>query len=591
MPALSTRVTDTLPANLVYVGASGSPTHPSAQTVVWNAGTVATSWSALITTTVLSPNGCTVADTTNSYIATWGCADGCRQQATAQATLRTRPVFGTPSVVTNLSPANLNQCGGVITITLTNDGPPAYGVTLTDTVPAGFVYSDTRSATTAPAGYPSSGSNPAVWTWATLPTGQTRLVFRVRNSVAGGSCSVPSGSNVVNLRYDDKIPDCPGTGPYTASATTAITVLRPTLTVDKSPATRTADVGQRITWTLTLNNTGAGTAYNVVVTDVVGSNYSSVQATNGTGGTVPVIAGNRVVWKPSPLAPSGSWTAQVGAVLVSAGSNENVVTATASCDTGCLASRATDISYVTLLNKFDKGPAVQTDTIGSQVVFTFTGSLPDTDALYQSMRLTDTLPTGLGYLSALITYTVDGDGSSGVPPTVAGVAPTSAPAPQASGNIIWALGNLSGTVQFNGKVNAIIQNVASNYVGVRITNTLQMGYTDDGQPYRYQDTANVDILEPLLHLGKSYVTPTGCSATLLQDNFNFNTALNPASIGNWTRVTNNIQATQGVLRLWNNGDVSNATALTDFSLSYMARRNPPTTAATAGLLPRRLRGY
>ena len=221
------------------------------------------------------------------------------------------------------------------------------------------------------------------------------------------------------------------------------------------------DVGQRITWTLTVNNTGAGMAYNVIVTDVVGSNFNSVQATNGTGGTVPTIVGSQVVWKPNPIAASGSWTAQVSGVLVSAGSNQNVVTATASCDTGCLATQATDVAHVTLLNRFDKGPAVQTDTIGSQVVFTFTGSLPDTDALYQSVRLTDTLPTGLGYLSAVITYTYDGDGNSGGPFTTVMGTPTSAPASQASGSIIWALGNLSGTVQFNGKVNAIIQNVAS----------------------------------------------------------------------------------------------------------------------------------
>ncbi|MBC7228180.1 MAG: DUF11 domain-containing protein, partial [Thermoflexales bacterium] len=110
----------------------------------------------------------------------------------------------------------------------------------------------------------------------------------------------------------------------------------------------------------------------------------------------------------------------------------------------------------------------------------------------------------------------------------------------ASGNLVWQLGNLTGSVQIAGVLTAVIQNIAAVSEGLRMTNTLRLSYVDDGQPYVYTDTAAVDVLEPLLHIGKSYVTPYGCSATLLQDDFNRATASPPsgwtAAAGTWSNV-------------------------------------------------------
>ena len=55
---------------------------------------------------------------------------------------------------------------------------------------------------------------------------------------------------------------------------------------------------------------------------------------------------------------------------------------------------------------------------------------------------------------------------------------------------------------------------------MRLTNELEMTYVDDGVYYTNTDTADVNVLEPILHLGKTYVTPRGCEATLFEDNFN-----------------------------------------------------------------------
>jgi uncharacterized repeat protein (TIGR01451 family)/fimbrial isopeptide formation D2 family protein len=567
-------VTDTLPGNLVFQSATPGYTGPApgplGGTITWTFDIITPATTVVLTVTavVSQPEGCTVTDTVNAAEVAWGCPDGCRQSARSDlVTLRTRPVYDTPIVRTDIPPATLHRCGGQITVTLNNQGPPAYNVTLTDTLPSGYVYSGTVYASTPPSGTVDLGQT-VVYTWGVLPTGLTTITLAVRNSVGAGGCVIPSGSNVITLTYDDDIPDCATTGPYSTTATQAINVVGPNLVVDKSPASLTAQVGQRVTWTLRLTNTGTGTAYNVVVTDVVGSSFISVTATPGSDGSSPVIAGNVVTWTPAPIAANGVWTAQVSAVLTETGVNRNVVTATASCDTGCLATSASDVAYVTLMQAFGKGPEIQTGTIGSLVVFTFTATLPDVDTVYERVILTDTLPTGLGYVASVLTYTYD------IPPgaTLISTTPTVTPGWLASGNVVWALGDLSGAVQIDGVITAVIQNITSNYDGVRLTNILTLTYTDDGQPYVYTDTANVDIVEPLLHIGKSYVTPYGCGATLFEDNFNDGDAVGwVAGSGTWNVVQGEYRATgSGATRL------SGSTAWTDYSFSAMVRGDSTT---------------
>jgi len=576
-PARAVVVTDTLPSNLVFQNATPGYIGPApgslGGTITWTFDIVspATSVVLTITTVVSQPEGCTVADTYNIAEVSWGCPDGCRQSARSdQVTLRTRPVFDWPIIQTSIPPATLHRCGGQITIILNNQGPPAYNVILTDTLPSGYVYSGTIGASTPPLGIVDLGGT-VVYTWSMLPTGLTTITLAVRNSVGPGICAVPSGSNVITLTYDDDIPDCATTGPYSTTADSAISVVSPNLVVDKSPATLTAQVGQRVTWTLTVTNIGSGTAYNVVVTDVVGSSFISVTATPGSDGSSPVIAGNVVTWTPAPIAANGVWTAQVSAVLTETGANRNVVTATASCDTGCLATSASDVARVTLLQAFDKGPAIQTGTIGSLVVFTFTANLPDVDTVYERVILTDTLPTGLGYVGSVLTYTWDVDGNQGGPYTAISTTPTISPTYLGSGNVVWRLGNLTGAVQIDGVITAVIQNITSNYDGVRLTNTLRLAYTDDGQPYVYTDTANVDILEPLLHIGKSYVTPYGCGATLLEDNFNAGVSgWSTTGGGTWVWSNGTYQAPTGgtgIGRISRKGN----TGWTDYSYSAMIR--------------------
>ncbi|HQI86591.1 MAG TPA: hypothetical protein PKV20_18595, partial [Anaerolineae bacterium] len=502
-PAPNVIISDTLPGNVVYQDAtpgyslSAPPVGTLGGTVTWTVGTLNPGQTVVLTvsTVISDPNGCDPYDTTNHAQLIWGCADGCRVILDDYADLRTRPVFEEIGLVTDLAPDTLGQCGGVLTITLFNDGPPAYNVILTDTLPAGFVYSETLSASTPPLVEPSDGDNPAVWLWdeVALLSGVTTLVFRVRNqNGSGDTCALPVGDNRIEVRYDDDRWDCLNTGPYVDAASQTLDIIGPALTIAKTPVDQTLDVGDPVYWTLTVQNTGTDVAYDVIVTDVVGTNYVNVAAGNGSDGAVPELVGNAITWTLlSPLAVGASWTATVTADLIATGDNTNRAWAQAACGTGCASSRAYAEAHTTLLQEFSKGPEIQTGTLGNLVTFHITATLSDEDALYTNVVLTDALPAGLGYVSAVLTYTTDVDGSSNGP-----VTNVAAPTLLDGSNIIWLLGNLPGVVQINGVITAMIQYTSANQDGVRWTNLIRMTYTDDGAPYVYTDTATVDIVLP-----------------------------------------------------------------------------------------------
>ncbi|MCS7061955.1 MAG: hypothetical protein RMN25_12440, partial [Anaerolineae bacterium] len=443
-PAFNLVTTDTLPANVVFVSASPAPSGVSGGVITWSVGTLTTTtWTALVTTTVVG-GACTITDVQNVFAATWGCDDGCRQGITATASLRTRPVFDPPSFTTDIAPNSLSRCGGLITLTLVNNGPPAWNVYLTDTLPSGYFYQATVFSSTAPSLLPTPGVSVPVWGWTggiSLPTGVTTITFLV-NSGLSGVCGAPvSGPNRIDVRYEDD-PSCAGSGPYTATSNNTLTVLNPTLVVSKSPVTRFANVGDIVTWTVRVTNTGAAAAPNIVVTDTLGSAFISPTAGNGVypaGSTAPVISGNIITWTPPfTLAPGQSWVAVVTAVLTASGVFRNEVNVSGNCASGCNYGQSNTTAFVTLFEQFRKGPPVQTGTIGSLVVFTISASLTSQSTDYQNLTLTDTLPAGLGYVASTLVYTYNVPSS---PTTLISSTPTISPAYLASGPIVWRLGN------------------------------------------------------------------------------------------------------------------------------------------------------
>ncbi|MFZ5919254.1 MAG: hypothetical protein ACOYZ7_20170 [Chloroflexota bacterium] len=494
-------ITDTAPLNFQITRAAtatigGGTLITSSSAVTWNLGLLPADGLdrvLLITGAVTSaPDSCQLL-TTNRASLEYGCDEGCRAEPIqASANLRTRPSMQ----VQVADVPQFHRCGGLITLTLTNNGPPAYDVVLTDTLPTGFYYQETVFASTAPSSLPVVGTAAPVWTWSggiSLPTGVTFLTFRV-DSGTGGDCSAPTGgSNEVEILYDD-ILICTVSGPYLGSGSGSVTIVSPTLVVAKTPALQTVGAGQVVTWTIRITNTGAAEAPNVVVTDTLGAGFAE-------GGRV-------ITWSVGALAAiSGTWSATVTATVAASGAQTNSVRASGSCDAGCLYAAAADTAYVTLVDEFVKGPPIQTGTIGSLTVFTFTTTLPDQSAVYRLLTLTDTLPAGLGYVSSMLTYTFGMPGPGAT--TLISATPAITPGWLQSGAVVWRLGDLDGAAQIDGVITAVIRNVAGNQDGVRRTNQIAMSYIDDGQSYVHTATAAVDILEPNLTLTKDAAPPGG----------------------------------------------------------------------------------
>ncbi len=552
-----------LPHNIVsgpgtppVIGGSGTITDP------WIVSTTESldpseTWTFYVTSTV-DTLGCGPVDNNTAY-ARWGCPDGCREDwINDPAGLRTRPENASIS-----APARaINRCGGDLQLTFDFEGPPAYNVRITDTLPAGLVYSETTSisGTYGTVGYPSNGDNPAVWTFDVV-TSPITIDFRARNGT-GGMCANWTGNHALSVGYQDSCGNA-----YSATGSGSLTNQSPSLSVEKTPEHHVADIGDVVTWTITVRNTGSGEAQGVVVTDTVGSGFSSWGGLTGSGGETPTVSGNQIVWVlNAPLPASGVWTAQVTATVRATDEHFDVVTATGTCDVGCRYATVDDRAHVTLLREFVKTPEVQTGTIGSIVTFTIDSHHSGPDAVYANLLMTDTLPDGLGYVAATLVYTYDGDGSDGGPYQAISNTPTITPGWLNSGNITWRLGDLSGTVDLRAVITAVVQDNAFNYDGATHTNRAYMSYRDDDQPYFFTETTEVHVIEPILHLGKSYVTPAGCGAVLFQDDFNDGNAAGWSGDSGWSVVdgvyqTTNDQSTQSA------GDPT----WTDYSYSVMLR--------------------
>ncbi len=557
IPAPLTVVTDVLPSNVSVSGVSPLPDYQAGRVITWYVGSLTGTWTARITATV-DGGGCTAVDERNVFTATWGCPEtGCRERTVGQVPLRTRPVYGDLSVRADVEPGTLHRCGGVLTVTLNNDGPPAYSVALTDTLPAGFVYSDTLAASTAPSGTLDLGQT-TVFTWGVLPTGLTTLTLRV-NSGASGDCTTPvGGDNVIAVRYDDA-DSCAATGPYTATSSAGIDVIAPDLGVEKSPRTQSVALGGTAVWTITLTNGGSGVADNVTVEDSLGDGFDSAGVVEGDG----AIVGNgpiSITWAGITLSPGVTWTRRVTATLNGPGAGQaNRVTVTGDCDAGCTYTVISDTAYAAGF-EFVKLPDLQVATIGEVISFTIDMRYYK-PLSYTNAAVYDALPGGLRF----VTSTLSQGGGPFVP-----VSPTIA-----VGNVLtWAFGSGVGPVVATIVLTAVVEGVVSNRDGVTLTNEAHFVW-EEFQAGEYVlidevDDVEVAIVEPLLHLGKSHVTPHGCGATLFQDNFNDGSA-----VPEWTQVNSGWSVADGVYQNTSTGDnrraFAGAFSWTDYSFSAMIR--------------------
>ncbi|MEE8390464.1 MAG: SdrD B-like domain-containing protein, partial [Anaerolineae bacterium] len=568
-------VTDALPLDLtissITVTTGAREYITSSHVVSWGIGNlpaIGIDEELLIQTVITTTNVDCSINSVNTATLTYGCNDGCKvvPPKSALATLIKQPSLG----LSVPGSTNMNVCGEELYITIQNEnGPTAYNVVLTDTLPPGYEYVSGAMSPTAVIS-PLAGSTVLTWTWNSLPQGDTLITFTVRQTATNGTCNInPSGANQLNLSYQDH-PACLVPVTHQEAANTNITFNAPNMEISKLPDFQVDAVGQIITWTVTVTNTGTGDAFNIVVSDTAGSQFENLTHIANTTGATPNFSGTNVItWDVGYLSPNSTWAVTMTAVLTNNGYNRNLAQVTSHCGTSCRTGDIDTEAFVSLLNVFSKTSRIQTGTIGSLVTFDLEAALSDVDGDYENIVITDALPSGLGYVSAVLTYVTDVDGNSGGPTTTATISPSSAPSQYDFGNVVWSLGSSQpGSIGINGVITAVIRDDAASYDGAILANEFQMAYIQDGAPYLFTNTANVDVLEPILHIGKSYTTPYGCNATFDQANFN------AGSGGNWPTGAANVNVTaDGLLRFTDNGDTTNTVLdVSDFGMSFMARK-------------------
>jgi len=334
---------------LTYTSSQGDPTYGpadggvnSGQSVLWELRSLTVGGTATLQITATAAIGgpdCEALDI--DVAASWGCGDvdGLSNTFDASCTT-TSPATGTISATrrpplalsASLSPNSIEACDATTELTLTvqNTGTVATtsNIDVVIDLPSDLTYVEGSSETDCGSGTFAPVPNPT-------GAGQLKTWYDIAaESGASDICeSIPPG-DTIRLRFDvdvscyfetQNIPitiyyyDCCGNEQYSDTISVPLTALVPSLSIDKSPVNSTLncyDAGDTTTWTITVQNTGTGTADWIRVTDLLGSSLILDSSDSPTAGAGVSMGANTIGWEIGPLAPAETFTATVTAHLV-----------------------------------------------------------------------------------------------------------------------------------------------------------------------------------------------------------------------------------------------------------------------------------
>ena len=218
--------------------------------------------------------------------------------------------------------------------------------------------------------------------------GQRQIVLTGKAS-AGGSLAnqlMPSG------------PDNPACF-QASSCQTTTTITSPALALKKTVDKQALNIGDSLSWTITLANTGTGASTAIAsVTDTLPAGLADIVATPAAPATCAPLAGNILSCSvPAGLAAGSAATVQVTARAVAAGSLSNSVSVSGPDTPVCLqagdcgTTSTVSSPLLTASKTVDKTAANVGETLTWSLTLRNTGTGPSTAIA----TLTDTLPAGL----------------------------------------------------------------------------------------------------------------------------------------------------------------------------------------------------
>jgi uncharacterized repeat protein (TIGR01451 family) len=305
-PATGVQLSDLLPAGLTFVTATPSQGTYSSASGQWTVGTVTTTvpQTLAIEARVVSPDARTNTATishSDQFDPVTGNNSASATETPQRADLAVNKAVSdaTPKVGDNV----------IFTVTLSDLGPdPATGVQLSDVLPAGLTF---VSATPSQGTYSSATGQ---WTVGTVTTTVPQTV-RIEAQVV----SADAQANTATISHSDQFD--PVSGNNSASATE--TPQRAAdLAVDKTVSSSTPNVGETVTFTITVRDLGPDTATGVELTDVLPAGLTFVSATPSQG-TYSSATGQWTVGTVTTTVPQ---TLRIESQVVSADAHTNTAT-------------------------------------------------------------------------------------------------------------------------------------------------------------------------------------------------------------------------------------------------------------------------
>ncbi|TMM30338.1 DUF11 domain-containing protein [Polaribacter aestuariivivens] len=448
-------LTDVLPTGVTYVSDNGSGTFNST-TGIWTIGTLSqgASKTLLIDAKInLGTGGNTIVNTASAATADQADSNATPDSLAASLTVTSTNLI-TTKTVDNTSPTE----GQTIVYTITvnnNSGNNATGVTLTDRLPIGVTYVSDDAA----GNYnPTSG----IWSIGNIATNSTETL-NITATVNSGTGNTSITNTTIAASGNQSDPTTVGD-----DLTATISVISADLVTVNTVNVTEANVGDSVTYTLTVTNNGPSTATNISLIDILPTGVTYVSDTGS--GTYTAATG---VWSITSLASGNSTSLDIVTTVNASAAGKtvnNVVSQTAQA-TEVDPTTVNDVltsSFKVLSNDLstnltvNKGNPNEGETIIYNLTVTNNGPSDAT-----GVTITESLPTGVTYVSHTST--------TGSYNTATG---------------LWSIGNLSKNVTAS---LAITATVDAGTGGTTITNTTSAATANNNDPLATNNSDSVAI--------------------------------------------------------------------------------------------------
>ncbi len=410
IPAQSVTVSDPIPANTTFVSVGSAPsgwtrtdttTTGQTGTITYTRATLPASGTATFTVTVKVDSGAannSIISNTANVASSTPDDNSANDAQTATTTVRTPSDLSLSKTVNNATP-NVGE-NVTFTITVSNAGPyAATGVTIKDLLPPGLSYVSDDGAG-------SYAQGTGIWTVGTVAVSGTATLHITATAGAPTISGVTNTAEITAAdQFDpDSTPNNHSSGEDDQSSV-VVTARSADVSLSKTVDNSSPNVGQDVTFRITLSNGGPNAATNVLVKDLLPAALTFVSSTQSQG-TYDSVSG---IWTGGTVDASSSATLSIKATVQSSGTITNTAEVTA-CDvfdpdstpnnhiageddqaSRIISSLRADLSLLKSVNN-------TTPNVGDNVVFTVTVSNagPSTAT---GVLVKDQLPTGLTYVS------------------------------------------------------------------------------------------------------------------------------------------------------------------------------------------------